>query len=54
MELLDELMLRAPGVTVLAATHRHDHLDAWAEGTVVIERGRLLGVSVAEVAEVVR
>ncbi len=54
MELLDELMLRAPGVTVLAATHRHDHLDAWAEGTLVLERGRLLGVSAAEVAEVLR
>jgi ABC-type multidrug transport system ATPase subunit len=41
MELLDALMLRAPGVTVLAATHRLDHIDAWADATLTIERGRL-------------
>lgn len=41
MELLDALMLREPGLTVLAATHRFDHIDAWADGVLTIERGRL-------------
>lgn len=39
--LLDELMLRAPGMTVLAATHRHDRIDSWADGVLRLERGRL-------------
>lgn len=42
MALLDALMLRAPQFTVLAATHRFDHIDAWADGTLTIERGRLV------------
>ena len=42
IELLDELALRAPGLTVLAATHRIDHIDAWATGVVRLERGRVV------------
>jgi ABC-type multidrug transport system ATPase subunit len=41
IELLDALMLRASGVTVLAATHRFDHIEVWADSTLTIERGRL-------------
>jgi len=39
--LLDELMLRAPGVTVLAATHRVDRIEAWADGVIRLDRGRV-------------
>jgi len=42
---LDELMLRAPGVTVLAATHRRERVEHWAMGTLVLERGRVLEAS---------
>jgi heme exporter protein A len=42
LALLDEQLLRAPGVTVLAATHRHDRVDAWADGVLALERGRLV------------
>lgn len=48
MELLDALMLREPGLTVLAATHRFDHIDAWADGTLTIERGRMATPVVAQ------
>jgi ABC-type multidrug transport system ATPase subunit len=41
MELLDALMLRAPDLTVLAATHRFDHIEVWADSRLAIERGRL-------------
>ncbi|MQC18459.1 MAG: ABC transporter ATP-binding protein [Chloroflexi bacterium] len=40
--LLDELALCAPRLTVLAATHRIDHIDAWATGVVRLERGRVV------------
>jgi heme exporter protein A len=40
--LLDELMLCAPGLTVLSATHRRERLDAWATGALVLERGRVI------------
>ena len=40
--LLDEFVLTAPALTVLAATHRLDHVDAWAEGSVRLERGRMV------------
>ncbi|MDA1002483.1 MAG: ABC transporter ATP-binding protein [Chloroflexi bacterium] len=40
--LLDELVLTAPGLTVLAATHRVDHVDSWAEGALRLDRGRLV------------
>jgi ABC-type multidrug transport system ATPase subunit len=42
LALLDEQLLRAPGVTVLAATHRHDRVDAWADRVLALERGRLV------------
>lgn len=40
VELLDELVLRAPGLTVIAATHRVDRIEAWATGLVRLEHGR--------------
>lgn len=39
--LLDELMLQAPGVTVLAATHRVDRVARWADGLIRLDRGRV-------------
>lgn len=39
--LLDELVLALPGLTVLAATHRIDHIEAWATGIVRLERGSI-------------
>lgn len=43
--LLDALALCAPGVTVLAATHRLDRIDAWANGRLELRHGRLLAPS---------
>ena len=43
LALLDELMLRASGVTVLAATHRLDRVPGWAEATLTVERGGVVG-----------
>ncbi|MEX2373636.1 MAG: ATP-binding cassette domain-containing protein, partial [Dehalococcoidia bacterium] len=40
--LLDEVALTAPGVTLIAATHRVDHIEAWATGVVRLERGRVV------------
>lgn len=40
--LLDEMALAAPQLTVLAATHRIDHLGAWSTGIVRLERGRVV------------
>lgn len=40
--LLDDLMLCAPGLTVLSATHRRERLDAWATGALVLDRGRVV------------
>ena len=48
--LLDEVMLRAPGVTVLAATHRVDRIEAWADGLVRLDRGRVAEDTVSPVA----
>ena len=42
LAILDELMLRAPGVTLLAATHRGERVAAWATGTIVLDRGRVI------------
>lgn len=39
--LLDEVMLRAPGITVVAATHRVDRIGAWADGLIRLDRGRV-------------
>jgi heme exporter protein A len=41
LALLDELMLAAPGVTVLAATHRLERVARWADGSLHCERGRI-------------
>lgn len=41
IELLDALMLNEEAFTVLSATHRLDRIDAWADGSVRIDRGRL-------------
>ncbi|GMU41312.1 MAG: hypothetical protein AMXMBFR23_21780 [Chloroflexota bacterium] len=40
--LLDELALASPGLTVVAATHRVDRVEAWATGLVRLERGRVI------------
>jgi heme exporter protein A len=42
IEVLDALALRAPGLTVIAATHRVDRVDAWATGVVRLDRGRVV------------
>lgn len=42
MALLDEVALTAPGLTVLAATHRVDRVGEWATGVVRLERGRVV------------
>ena len=47
LTLLDELMLRAPEVTVLAASHRRDLVDSWAGGVLTLDRGRLVEDSTA-------
>jgi heme exporter protein A len=41
VELLDELVMRDPAVTVLAATHLVDRTDRWADGVLRLERGRV-------------
>ena len=43
LALLDELALRAPGVTVLAATHRRERAPRWADLALELDRGRLRG-----------
>ena len=48
--LLDEMMLRAPGTTVLAATHRVDRVEAWADGLVRLDRGRVAEDTVSAAA----
>ena len=50
IEILDSLMLCAPGTTVLAATHRLDHLDAWADRQIHLDRGRLASTGARELA----
>ncbi|MCC6237609.1 MAG: ABC transporter ATP-binding protein [Dehalococcoidia bacterium] len=47
LTLLDDLMLRAAGITVLAATHRRDRVDDWSTGVLVLERGRIIEDSVS-------
>lgn len=46
--LLDEVMLRAPGVTVLAATHRVDRIEVWADGVIRLDRGRVVDDTVSQ------
>jgi heme exporter protein A len=51
--MLDELTLgSADGeLTVLAATHRHERVGSWADGTIVLERGRVVEDTTAPGAE---
>ncbi len=42
LEVLDRLVLHAPGLTVLAATHLRERVSSWANGVLELERGRLL------------
>jgi heme exporter protein A len=44
LALLDELTLRSEdrSITVLAATHRRERVASWADGTIVLERGRVV------------
>ena len=42
VELLERLALAAPGITVLAATHRHERVEGWATGRLVLDRGRVV------------
>lgn len=41
VELLDELVMRDPSVTVLAATHLVERTTQWADGVLRLERGRV-------------
>jgi ABC-type uncharacterized transport system ATPase subunit len=41
VELLDELVMREPGITVLAATHLVDRTDNWATDLLRLERGQV-------------
>ncbi|MXZ47251.1 MAG: ABC transporter ATP-binding protein [Chloroflexi bacterium] len=51
LALLDELVLRAPGVTVLAATHQRERAEGWAELVIELDRGRVVEAA-TEPAEV--
>ena len=42
IEMLDALVMRAPDLTVIAATHRIDRIEAWATGLVRLEHGRVI------------
>ncbi len=42
VELLDDLAMHDPEVTVLAATHLVDRTDVWADGVLRLERGRVV------------
>ena len=42
LEVLDRLVLHAPGLTVLAATHLRERVASWADGVLELEHGRLL------------
>ena len=41
IRLLDELVLRAPDITVLAATHLIERAASWSDGVLRLERGRI-------------
>ena len=42
IRLLDELVLRAPDITVLAATHFIERASSWSDGVLRLERGRIV------------
>lgn len=45
IQLLDELVLRAPDITVLAATHLIERVASWSDGVLRLERGRVVEVA---------
>lgn len=47
--MLDELVLRAPEITVLSATHHRDRIEVWADGLLELDRGVLRGEPVEDV-----
>ena len=51
VEMLDEIALRSPGLTVIAATHRVDRVEAWATGLVRLEHGRVVEDTASVTAE---
>ena len=48
VKLLERLALTAPRTTVLAATHRHEHVEGWATGRLVLDRGRVVENSIEQ------
>ena len=52
LALLDELVLHAPGLTVLAATHYRERVAAWADDALELDRGRLLEAGPGEAATI--
>ena len=48
LALLDELVLQAPSLTVLAATHHRERVEGWADSALELHRGRLAGERGAE------
>ena len=48
LALLDELVLQAPSLTVLAATHHRERVGGWADSALELDRGRLAGERGAE------
>ncbi len=50
LALLDELVLHAPGLTVLAATHHRERVEAWADYAIELDRGRVLESAPVEAA----
>ena len=48
LALLDELVLQAPSLTVLAATHHRERVEGWADSALELDRGRLAGERGAE------
>ena len=42
VELLDEIVIRDPDVTVLAATHLIERTERWADGVLRLDRGRVV------------
>jgi ABC-type multidrug transport system ATPase subunit len=53
LQLLDELTLATEdaAITVIAATHRRERVSSWADGTLVLKRGRVIEDTTALVVE---
>lgn len=50
LELLDELLLQAPGLTVLAATHMRNRIGSWADAAIELDRGRVVAGGLEDAA----